>query len=243
MSQKIRIKLKSYDHSLVDNSAEKIVKTVKSTGAVVTANVAPNRHKFVSATAGAAFTGGNYNHTFVSKPENSNCISIDSWSGPKLTPAVATYNALTGNLVLVVGAGHGITAGSNTVGIATNSLTFTCDRDNHATEHTYPRYTDPIHNDANVAVAATTDTTFTINVGKSPITTRNITNAEYDPAAGEFIVTSAGHGFVGCTTITPTNASYVKNTGNLTLTKNTHGFAVGDKILMIGDPFLNFTIA
>ncbi|MDR1896836.1 MAG: 30S ribosomal protein S10 [Prevotellaceae bacterium] len=35
MSQKIRIKLKSYDHSLVDKSAEKIVKTVKATGAVV----------------------------------------------------------------------------------------------------------------------------------------------------------------------------------------------------------------
>ena len=35
MSQKIRIKLKSYDHNLVDNSAEKIVKTVKATGAVV----------------------------------------------------------------------------------------------------------------------------------------------------------------------------------------------------------------
>src|ERR1700741_4672753 len=33
--QKIRIKLKSYDHSLVDKSAEKIVKTVKATGAVV----------------------------------------------------------------------------------------------------------------------------------------------------------------------------------------------------------------
>jgi small subunit ribosomal protein S10 len=32
MSQKIRIKLKSYDHNLVDKSAEKIV---KSTGAVV----------------------------------------------------------------------------------------------------------------------------------------------------------------------------------------------------------------
>ena len=36
MSQKIRIKLKSYDHNLVDKSAEKIVKTVKTTGAVVT---------------------------------------------------------------------------------------------------------------------------------------------------------------------------------------------------------------
>ena len=35
MSQKIRIKLKSYDHHLVDKSAEKIVKTVKQTGAVV----------------------------------------------------------------------------------------------------------------------------------------------------------------------------------------------------------------
>ncbi|MGL4908305.1 MAG: 30S ribosomal protein S10 [Bacteroidales bacterium] len=35
MSQKIRIKLKSYDHSLVDKSSEKIVKTVKATGAMV----------------------------------------------------------------------------------------------------------------------------------------------------------------------------------------------------------------
>ncbi|RMG30042.1 MAG: 30S ribosomal protein S10 [Bacteroidetes bacterium] len=35
MTQKIRIKLKSYDHNLVDKSAEKIVKTVKGTGAVV----------------------------------------------------------------------------------------------------------------------------------------------------------------------------------------------------------------
>ncbi len=35
MSQKIRIKLKSYDYNLVDKSAEKIVKTVKSTGAIV----------------------------------------------------------------------------------------------------------------------------------------------------------------------------------------------------------------
>ena len=39
MSQKIRIKLKSYDHNLVDKSAEKIVKTVKGTGAVVSGPV------------------------------------------------------------------------------------------------------------------------------------------------------------------------------------------------------------
>ncbi len=35
MTQKIRIKLKSYDHNLVDKSADKIVKAVKNTGAVV----------------------------------------------------------------------------------------------------------------------------------------------------------------------------------------------------------------
>ncbi len=35
MNQKIRIKLKSYDHNLVDRSAERIVKTVKLTGAIV----------------------------------------------------------------------------------------------------------------------------------------------------------------------------------------------------------------
>ena len=39
MNQKIRIKLKSFDHNLVDKSAEKIVKTVKSTGAVVSGPV------------------------------------------------------------------------------------------------------------------------------------------------------------------------------------------------------------
>ena len=34
-NQRIRIKLKSFDHSLIDKSAEKIIKTVRSTGAVV----------------------------------------------------------------------------------------------------------------------------------------------------------------------------------------------------------------
>ena len=49
MSQKIRIKLKSYDHNLVDKSAEKIVKTVKSTGAVVSKRIfTVNRSTFVN---------------------------------------------------------------------------------------------------------------------------------------------------------------------------------------------------
>ena len=45
MSQKIRIKLKSYDHNLLDKSAEQIVKTVKSTGAVVSGPIPLPTHK------------------------------------------------------------------------------------------------------------------------------------------------------------------------------------------------------
>lgn len=33
--QSIRIKLKAYDHNLIDKTAEKIIRTAKSTGAVV----------------------------------------------------------------------------------------------------------------------------------------------------------------------------------------------------------------
>ena len=45
MSQKIRIKLQSYDHNLVDKSAEKIVKTVKAAGAVVSGPIPLPTHK------------------------------------------------------------------------------------------------------------------------------------------------------------------------------------------------------
>jgi small subunit ribosomal protein S10 len=34
-TQRIRIKLKSYDHNLIDKSSERIVRTIKQTGAVV----------------------------------------------------------------------------------------------------------------------------------------------------------------------------------------------------------------
>ncbi|MCX7879328.1 MAG: 30S ribosomal protein S10 [Ignavibacteria bacterium] len=39
VTQKIRIKLKSYDHYLIDKSAERIVRTVKQTGAAVSGPV------------------------------------------------------------------------------------------------------------------------------------------------------------------------------------------------------------
>ena len=45
MAQKVRIKIKSFDHSLVDQSADKIVKTVRSSGAIVTGPIPLPTHK------------------------------------------------------------------------------------------------------------------------------------------------------------------------------------------------------
>jgi small subunit ribosomal protein S10 len=45
VSQRLRIKLKSFDHNLVDKSAEKIVRTVKATGAVVSGPIPLPTHK------------------------------------------------------------------------------------------------------------------------------------------------------------------------------------------------------
>ena len=45
MSQRIRIKLKSFDHNLVDQSAEKISKTVKTSGAIVSGPIPLPTHK------------------------------------------------------------------------------------------------------------------------------------------------------------------------------------------------------
>ena len=48
-SQKVRIKLKSYDHTLVEKSAEKIVKNVKATGAIVSGPIPlPTRKRIIT---------------------------------------------------------------------------------------------------------------------------------------------------------------------------------------------------
>ena len=66
MSQKIRIKLKSYDHKLVDKSAEKIVKAVKATGAIISGPIphkriyTVNRSTFVNKKAREQFQLSDY---------------------------------------------------------------------------------------------------------------------------------------------------------------------------------------
>jgi hypothetical protein len=96
------------------------------------------------------------------------------------TPTGANYNAATGEMVLTIGQ-HGLGVGRNIV-INDNSLTFTCDKDGDATQHTYPRSTDPAHNKSLDILA----------VGN---TTHTPTNAVYDAATGVIEITLTGHGF------------------------------------------------
>ena len=67
MSQKIRIKLKSYDHKLVDKSAEKIVKAVKATGAIISGPIPLPTHKRIYTVNRS---------TFVNKKARSNILIL-----------------------------------------------------------------------------------------------------------------------------------------------------------------------
>lgn len=64
MSQKIRIKLKSYDHQLVDKSAEQIVKAVKSTGAIVSGPIPLPTHKRIYTVNRSTFVNKNAREQF-----------------------------------------------------------------------------------------------------------------------------------------------------------------------------------
>ena len=85
MSQKIRIKLKSFDHMLVDKSAAKIVETVKSTSAKVNGPIplptnkkifTVNRSTFVNKKAREQFELDSYRRLL--DIEESNAKTVDA---------------------------------------------------------------------------------------------------------------------------------------------------------------------
>jgi len=89
----------------------------------------------------------------------------------------------------------------DTIGLATDSYTWRCAQDNYATDHTYPRTTDPIHN-AEVGVVTSTTDTFTINVGITSRVKFNVTDATYDANSGlATITTDSSHGLSTVTSV------------------------------------------
>ena len=102
----------------------------------------------------------------------------------------STYDPATGNLTLDVGA-HSLDIGTS-IRIGKDSLRFTCGMDNNNSYHTYPRSTDPFYNKA-VNITSKTPTTITVNVGTTPLTNHDVTDATYDTSAGNLQLTIGSH--------------------------------------------------
>ena len=190
--------------------------------------------------------------------------------GPKFfTPTGAAYTASTGDLVLDLGAGHGLTV-NDFIKINTNSLTYECSMDGNSQRKTYPRPSDPYAN-TQIPVDSVTNSTITVNVGPSPNIQHNVTNATYSATTGIMQVNiGSGHGIsVGETvkiadnsmrftcdmdntndvktyprnlikTFTASDASYDPNTGIVTITVNNHGMDDGSWV-KIADNSLTFS--
>ena len=144
-------------------------------------------HTFVSADSNAVVSGGNYTHTFDSATTNG--VTVTGVGA--FTPTAATYTPSTGNMVLTI-AGHSYNT-SQTVSFATGAITFTCEMDDDATTHSYPRAGDPVAGIV-TAITATTTNTITVNVGASPLVNYTPTNATYDEDSGEMVLTIGTHG-------------------------------------------------
>ena len=84
----------------------------------------------------------------------------------KHTPTNLAYTASSGITTITV-PNHGFSNGDQ-IKLRTNSIVFKCDKDNYATEHRYPRPTDPAA-DTFLSISNVTTNTFRVNVGASPV--------------------------------------------------------------------------
>ena len=108
------------------------------------------------------------NHTFISATEDAVTNTTGGGSTVIGPVTAADYDSTTGVFIITI-ADHGLSAG-DTIQLATDSFTFTCDQDNNQTEETRPAATDP-YAGIDITVDAVTTNTITVNVGGyGPIT-------------------------------------------------------------------------
>jgi len=111
-----------------------------------------------------------FTHKFVGTSGTS--IFVNSWAGTPKTVTDASYEPSSGDLILTIPS-HGLTTSDN-VGINTDSLIFSCSKDDYKSIHVYPRSTDPVSGIL-TSINSKTDDTFTVNVGSSIGSNGNIT--------------------------------------------------------------------
>ena len=107
------------------------------------------------------------------------------------TPTSASYNPANGEFVMTI-PNHTLKVG-NIIYLRDESFVFTCTMDGNRTEHALPSVGQPAYN-SKLKIQSVTQNTITVNVGKSgPNVEFNPTDATYDPATGEFVVTVGEH--------------------------------------------------
>ena len=177
--------------------------------------------------------------TFTS--DCTNIVQPDGSDGGPFTPTGAVYDGNVGIMTITL-SGHKYATG-DLVKFDDYSLSFTCSMDGNDRVKRYPRSSDPIRATW-VSVGNTTNNTFEIDVGKSPIFYSNPTDVIYDPLAGlsTFFIGSDADKFEGPTSNTIVDALYspTSTAGILTCTIPAHGFSTGD-LIKIDDNSLTFT--
>ena len=139
--------------------------------------------------------GGMVNrHKFVSGYGATNAVKVGpNWhSGASITPTAIDYDPTSG-VTTFTKTSHGLTT-SNTVGIKTSSFKMTCEKDLHATEHAYPRASDPVAG-IMTAITSYTTNTFTVNVGDAGTGARigvAVTQSPYVRNCTNFVPNSVG---------------------------------------------------
>ena len=184
---------------------------------------------------------GLHKYPRATDPESKKWVTITDYTNNTFTVGITSAGA-SGDYphTFVTGVSQGIKVAADSIRIGDNSLIYTCAMDNNGTSHSYPRSTDPYYRNA-ISIGATTTTTITAFVGKSPIKYFNPSNAFYNPTTGDLKLTiDAGYNLRGQTLHSITGASYTPTTGQLDLTITGHGFVVGDKI-RIQEKSLTFT--
>ena len=171
----------------------------------------------------------------------------------KFTPTNVAYTASSGITTITV-ANHGFSNGDQ-IKLRTNSIVFKCDKDNYATEHRYPRPTDPAA-DTFLTISNVTTNTFRVNVGASPVgeqynhvfvssevasVERKLTSSTTPAQCAN--VQSAIHTLVGIVTTAVVSSTIPSRTvapgaqyqvGDFKLTRNGYEFQPGDVFKVVG---------
>ena len=124
--------------------------------------------------------GTQHKYPRASDPVANTSTPITAVGTTSHTVTAAQYNPTTGIMTLTI-TGHNF-ANGNRIKIADDSLTFECDEDSRATQHTYPRSSDPV-SDTAIPITAVGATTHTVS------------NAVYNAVTGVMTLTIVGHGF------------------------------------------------